>query len=318
MAKNNSFGLGRGLDVLLPSGSQTDGYRSSVQYINSAPAVQKTSDGQVCSIDITLVEPNPNQPRVTFDQTALEELCESIRSLGVVQPITVRLRAGGKYQIISGERRYRAALMAGLATIPAFVRDTDEITMLQMSIVENVQREDLDPIETAMSYQRLIDECSLTQEQMARIIGKSRVSVTNFLRLLRLPAKVQYDIKTGKLSVGHAKVLLGVEDPALQEKLSDKVARDGISVRELERQIKALSEAPLPSFGKEDGKKKETGSAAADLTDGWRSLLESFGEYYEGDISLRRSRKGAVMTIRFDNESDARQLASALKNGRKN
>lgn len=291
MAKNNSFGLGRGLDVLLPS-----------------------KEGGVQEVDINRVEPNPYQPRVTFDPQALNDLCTSIKSLGIVQPLTVRLRPSGKYQIISGERRYRAALMAGLTTVPAYVRSTDDTGMLEMAIVENVQREDLDPIETAMSYQRLLEECSLTQEQLADRIGKNRITVTNYIRLLRLPAKVQYDIKNRKLSVGHAKVLLSIQNSELQEKLSDKVIHEGISVRELESIIRELSASEKEPGGEVAGKKK-TPAKQQTLPENYCRLLETLGSCCDGNISLKRSNSGkGTLTIRFDDDAQVEKLIKCLKN----
>ena len=207
-------GLGKGLGALLGESSDLSAIRQPVGYINkeivteSSPA-KDTSD--ILRIPVDLIEPNPFQPRKSFDAEALEELAESIRTFGLIQPLTVRAKSNGKYQIISGERRYRAARLAGLEMVPAYIRDASDQGMLEMAIVENIQRENLDPIEVAMSYQRLIDECNLTQEKMAERVGKKRASVTNYLRLLKLPAKVQHDLKVGLVSVGHAKVLLGLE-----------------------------------------------------------------------------------------------------------
>ena len=215
-------GLGKGLGALLGDSDLTQ-IRKPVEYINKTVVTSDEHKGSadIMLIPVDMIEPNPFQPRTTFDTAALEELSESIRTLGLIQPITVRKKASDRYQIISGERRFRASRLAGLTEIPAYIRDTNDHGMLEMAIVENIQRENLDPIEVALSYQRLIEECSLTQEQMASRVGKKRASVTNFLRLLKLPAKVQHDLKVGLLSVGHAKVLLGIEDPEIQEKLCD-------------------------------------------------------------------------------------------------
>ena len=169
---------------------------------------------------------------MAFDSESLEELADSIRTFGLIQPISVRKQPDGRYQIISGERRFRACRLAGMDVIPAYIRATDNQGMLEMAIVENIQRQDLDPIEVAMSYQRLIDECNLTQEKMAQRVGKKRASIANYLRLLKLPAKVQHDLKSGLLSTGHAKVLLGIEDPHIQELLCDLTIKEGLSVRE--------------------------------------------------------------------------------------
>ena len=240
-------GLGKGLGALLGDDApDLRDLRKPVGYINkevvSDKEVQDTSD--VLRIPVDLMEPNPFQPRMNFDAEALQELAESIRTFGLIQPVTVRKR-GSKYQIISGERRYRACIIAGMDMIPAYIRDANDQGMLEMAIVENIQRENLDPIEVAMSYRRLMEECRLTQEQMADRVGKKRASVANQLRLLKLPAKVQHDLKVGLVSVGHAKVLLGVEDPKVQEMLCDLIVRKGLSVRELEEKVKALDK-PVP------------------------------------------------------------------------
>ena len=218
MANRETRGLGKGLSALLGEATGAEAFRKPVGYIHKHVAGAETpADGSdVLRIPVEMIAPNPFQPRQSFNQEGLEELAASIRALGLIQPITVRRIPGGRYQIISGERRYRACQMAGMTMVPAYVRDAGERGMLEMAIVENIQRQDLDPIESAMSYQRLIDECSLTQEQMTERVGKKRVSVTNYLRLLRLPVKAQHDLKVGLISVGHAKVLLGVENPAVQ------------------------------------------------------------------------------------------------------
>jgi ParB family chromosome partitioning protein len=251
-----------------------------------------------------MIEPNPFQPRMSFDTEALEELTASIRSLGLIQPITVRKTAGDKYQIISGERRFRACKAAGMDIIPAYIRSASDQSMLEMAIVENIQREDLDPIEVALGYRRLIEECSLTQEQMAARIGKKRASVTNYLRLLKLPAKVQHDLKVGLLSVGHAKVILGVDDPQLQEELCDMVVKGGLSVRQLEDKVRRLE--------------REEGSArrqeyAQELPDEYFRVLEHIGKYFEEDISLKRSAGGkGTMTIRFSSDAEVQRFLKAL------
>ena len=198
--------LGKGLSALLGEMSLNGPERKPVGYINKEIAGAKPVQdyGDVLRIPSNLIDPNPYQPRMAFDNESLEELAESIRTFGLIQPISVRKQPDGRYQIISGERRFRACRLAGMDVIPAYIRTTDNQGMLEMAIVENIQRQDLDPIEIAMSYQRLIDECNLTQERMAQRVGKKRASVANYLRLLKLPAKVQHDLKAGLLSTGHA------------------------------------------------------------------------------------------------------------------
>ena len=303
MASKNQFGLGKGLGALL-GGEDLSELRKPVGYINkevvSAGAKpQNTSD--VLRIPVNLIEPNPYQPRMSFDSEAMQELSESIRTFGLIQPITVR-RKGEKYQIISGERRYRASIMAGMDMIPAYIRDASEQGMLEMAIVENIQRENLDPIEVAMSYQRLMEECRLTQEQMADRVGKKRASVANQLRLLKLPAEVQHDLKVGLVSVGHAKVLLGVEDPATQEMLCDLIVKGGLSVRQLEDKIKALEKASTPGHDEPQ-----------ELPEMYYRLLENVGRYFGDNISLRRGHDGSgTLTIKFGSDDQMQSFLEAL------
>ena len=300
-------GLGKGLGALLGDDApDLRDLRKPVGYINkevvSDKEVQDTSD--VLRIPVDLMEPNPFQPRMNFDAEALQELAESIRTFGLIQPVTVRKR-GSKYQIISGERRYRACIIAGMDMIPAYIRDANDQGMLEMAIVENIQRENLDPIEVAMSYRRLMEECRLTQEQMADRVGKKRASVANQLRLLKLPAKVQHDLKVGLVSVGHAKVLLGVEDPKVQEMLCDLIVRKGLSVRELEEKVKALDK-PVP-------REKEP----QELPEMYYRLLENVGRIFGDNISLRRLSSGkGTITIKFDSDEQMQRLLDALEPNR--
>ena len=296
-------GLGKGLSALLGNESDIRELRKPVGYINKevvgTKEQQDTSD--ILRIPVGLIEPNPFQPRMSFDQESLQELADSIRTFGLIQPITVRKGGSGKYQIISGERRYRASILAGMDMVPAYIRDATDQGMLEMAIVENIQRENLDPIEVAMSYQRLIEECRLTQEQMADRVGKKRASVANQLRLLKLPAKVQHDLKVGLVSVGHAKVLLGVEDPKVQDQLCDLIIRNGLSVRQLEEKIKALSR------GEKAGKEPQ------ELPDLYYRLLENVGRYFGDNISLKRSDNGkGSLTIRFDSDAQMEKFLQAL------
>ena len=299
-------GLGKGLSALLGDPDLSN-IRKPVGYVNKEVVgndVQKQSSADILRIPIDLIEPNPYQPRMSFDQEALGELADSIRTLGLIQPITVRQLSSNKYQIISGERRFKACRLAGMDMIPAYIRDANDQGMLEMAIVENIQRENLDPIEVAMSYQRLIDECNLTQEQMAFRVGKNRASVTNFLRLLKLPAKIQHDLKVGMLSVGHAKVLLGVEDTTAQEALCDLVIKDDLSVRQLEDKVRKLLTT----------KKRDTESEAPALPDEYYRVLEIVGKYFENNISLKRSDSGkGSMTIHFNSDLEVQKFLKALE-----
>ncbi len=300
-------GLGKGLGALLGAEPDLSQIRKPVGYVNKEVAGADSQPQQVMAdilrIPVDMIEPNPFQPRMSFDQDALEELAESIRTLGLIQPITVRRKHDGRFQIISGERRFRASQIVGMDMIPAYIRDTNDQGMLEMAIVENIQREDLDPIEVAMSYQRLIEECHLTQEQMAVRVGKKRASVTNFLRLLKLPAKIQHDLKVGLLSVGHAKVLLGVDDIRLQEYLCDLVIKEDMSVRQLEDKIKKMSEP-----------KKTTEGTDQDLPEEYFKVLEIVGRYFENNISLKRNNGGkGSMTIHFNSDEEVRRFLKAIE-----
>ena len=300
-------GLGKGIGALLGMEADLNNIRKPVGYINkevvNVEQPQQSSAADILRIPVDLIEPNPFQPRMSFDQEALEELAESIKTLGLIQPITVRRKDDGRYQIISGERRFRACRLSGMDMIPAYIRDTNDQGMLEMAIVENIQRENLDPIEVAMSYQRLIDECRLTQEQMAVRVGKKRASVTNYLRLLKLPAKIQHDLKVGLLSVGHAKVLLGIEDAKLQEYLCDLVIKDDMSVRQLEEKIKKMSQ-----------QKAETSEEAQELPEEYFKVLEIVGKYFENNISLKRTSSGkGSMTIHFSSDEEVQKFLKALE-----
>ena len=305
MAKQQR-GLGKGIGALLGGENDFAPLRQPVGYVHKEVVGQRPSQdtADILRIPVNMIEPNPYQPRMNFDQEALDELADSIRTLGLIQPITVRRKEEGRYQIISGERRFRACRLAGMDMIPAYIRDTNDQGMLEMAIVENIQRENLDPIEVAMSYQRLIEECNLTQEQMAVRVGKKRASVTNYLRLLKLPAKLQHDLKVGLLSVGHAKVLLGIEDLKLQEYLCDLVIKEDLSVRQLEDKIKKLTEQKKAAEPQEE----------QDLPDEYFKVLEIVGKYFENSISIKRSGSGkGSMTIHFGSDEEVRKFLKALE-----
>lgn len=301
-------GLGKGLSALLGDNFEENApQRKPVGYVNKEIAGAKPVQnyGDVLRIPIDQIVPNPYQPRISFDDEALADLAESIRSFGLIQPITVRKEGSGHYQIISGERRFRACRLAGMDVVPAYIRTADDQGMLEMAIVENIQRQDLDPIEVAMSYQRLIDECKLTQEEMARRIGKKRASVANMLRLLKLPTKVQHDLKAGLVSTGHAKVILGVDDPRTQELLCDLVIKDDLSVRQLEEKVRRLlSEAGPGASGKNE----------RELPEDYYRLLERIGKFFDNSISLKRTSTGkGTMTIRFNSDEEVRKFLSVLE-----
>jgi ParB family chromosome partitioning protein len=219
-------GLGRGLGAILPVEEEV---------------IQKSH--VVEEIPVETIEPNPYQPRLDFGEAELEELTESIRQHGLIQPITLR-QVGSKYQIISGERRWRAAMRAGLLTVPAYVRSADNTQLLTFALVENVQRQDLNPIELALAYKRMIEECGLTQEEVARAVGRSRATVANTLRLLRLSPAIQKALKEGTLTEGHARPLLSIDNPEMQLALFHRIIEEGLSVREVEGLVNQLLQPP--------------------------------------------------------------------------
>ena len=294
-------GLGRGLGALISD-------VNSIQQSAGKPAAQPARPlVSTSEIEISRIEPNPYNPRTEFNQEALEELAASIKLLGLIQPITVRPVENGRYQIISGERRYRASQMAGLEKIPAYVRKTDDQGMLEMAIVENIQREDLDSIEVALSFQRLIEECNLTQEAMAERVGKKRATVTNYLRLLRLPAEIQFAIRAKKISMGHAKALLSLESDKEQLKFANQIIEQDLSVRQIEQKIQKLGE-------KKEKKVKEE-APAIELTEGHFRVIEIIGKYFNNNITAKRDNKGAgEITIRFNSDKEVEDFLQALEN----
>ena len=236
MAKIKKKELGKGLEALL---SNMDEERQiSVPHANAED--EEGKDQLLFHIPLEKIEPNPDQPRNQFSDTALQELAQSIRNHGIIQPITIRKLHKDKYQIISGERRYRAAQLAGLEVIPAYVRIANDMELLEMALVENIQREDLNPLEISISYQRLIDECAITHEELSSRIGKNRSTITNYIRLLKLPPEVQKGLKAEKLSMGHARALLGLEKIDEILYVYEKILRKGLSVRATEKLIRDL------------------------------------------------------------------------------
>ena len=289
--------LGKGLEALL--GNELGDLKQGVRYVSDTPygmeqvqtaekeAGNVETPGQMISeIPVSQIEPNPFQPRKEFDEEALSELASSIKTLGLIQPITVRRINPTKFQIISGERRYRACRMAGV-----------------MAIVENLQRENLDPIEIALSFRRLIEECRLTQEEMAERVGKKRASVTNYLRLLKLSASAQYALKTGKISVGHAKVLLGIEDEAMQDRLCEETIASDLSVRQLEQKVRKT--------GSEEKKKQKE---ITELPEPYMRVLERIGKFFDNRISLKRNDSGkGMMTIHFESDKEVEKFLKVLE-----
>lgn len=285
--------LGKGLSALISDAG------------NDIKDVRRSSSND--EINIKYIETNPFQPRTEFDEDALNELAQSIKKLGIIQPITVRKINDKEYQLISGERRFRASQMAGLDTIPVFIRTTDDQGMLEMALVENIQREDLDAIEIAISYQRLIDECALTQENMSDRVGKKRSTVTNYLRLLKLPAEIQLGIRKKLISMGHARALVNIDDANDKLYIFEQIITDGLSVRKVEEIVRKIKEEPS---GKPNSQlqpikeKKETD---------YKELENHLASFFNTKIGFKRGENGnGKIVISFKSDEDLERIIAIL------
>ncbi len=242
-------GLGRGLSALLDDSESVNPPRSEVNPVSETRQDNSQSNNSIGLINISEIETNPYQPRTEFDQVALNELSESIKVQGLIQPITVRKQGANKYQLISGERRLRASKLAGLIEIPAYVRSANDQQMLEMALIENIQRENLNAIEVALSFQRMLDECNLKQEQLGERVGKNRTTVTNYLRLLKLPPAIQISIRDQKISMGHARALINVEQEEKQLFIHQEIIDKGLSVRKVEELVRSINSVEVkPKF----------------------------------------------------------------------
>ncbi len=280
-------GLGRGLDAILQS-PETD--------ITSKDISGDYVAGAVAEIDINLIETNPFQPRTEFDDTALDELAQSIKEQGVIQPVTVSKLGYNRYQLISGERRLRASKRAGLTTIPVFIRIANDEQMLELALIENIHRENLNAIEVAISYQRLIDECNLTQEQLSEKVGKSRSAIANFLRLLKLPAEIQIALRDGHITMAHARALINVEDKETQLKLLQQIIEDELNVRQTEE---LANKAKNQDNGKEQ--RKQTNY----LPDHFKAQIKTLSQALNTKVKVKRNLKGqGSVVIDFKNEAE--------------
>ena len=274
MAVKRVGGLGRGVNALISSGDD--------MIVDGASSINE--------ISIAEIEANLDQPRKDFDEESLEELAESIRQVGVIQPISLKKLENGKYMIIAGERRFRASKMAGKTTIPAYVREVNDDLMMEMALVENIQREDLNAIEIALSCQNLMEKCNYTQEQLSERIGKKRATVTNYLRLLRLPADIQMALKDKKIDMGHARALVSVEDPVAQLNIFSQILAEGLSVRKVEELVRNL--------GVE--KKPKAKSSQLDLKEEYSELKSRLSDLFSSKVDLSCDAKGkGKITISF-------------------
>ena len=285
MPDKNTRALGRGLDKILGS-PETD--------ITSKDISGDFVAGAIAEIEINQIETNPFQPRTEFDETALRELAQSIKEQGVIQPVTVRKLGYNKYQLISGERRLRASKMAGLSKIPAFIRVANDEQMLELALIENIHRENLNAIEVAISYQRLIDECSLTQEEVSEKVGKSRSAVANFLRLLKLPPEVQLAIRDGHISMGHARALININDKEEQLKLLQQIIMEEMTVRQTE-------EMADKAKGKADKERKQTNF----IPEHFKSKIKTLSQTLNTKVKVKRDIKGhGSVVIDFKDEAE--------------
>lgn len=286
MATTKKPALGRGLGAL----------------ISDAKEIQENSGVlNFKEVAIGKIETNPYQPRTNFDEKAIDELASSIKKLGIIQPITLRKSQGDKYQIISGERRYRASLAVGLAFVPAYLREAGDEEMLEMALVENIQRENLNPIEVALSYQRLLEEFTLTQDKVSQRVGKSRSAVTNTLRLLKLPAAVQLLLQNGAIQTGHARALLGIEDDQEREMLAEQIVKYDFSVRKVEELVKELNAGE-----KTDAQKGTLGSRTPVE---YKELKTALSEVLKTKVSVACSPKGTgKITINFGSDDELERI----------
>ncbi|MBQ8225901.1 MAG: ParB/RepB/Spo0J family partition protein [Bacteroidaceae bacterium] len=291
MAAQKKFpALGRGLDALISTEDVHTGGSSSIN-----------------EISIEKIKANPNQPRREFDAEALSELADSIREIGIIQPITLRKMDDGTYQIIAGERRWRASQMAGLKTIPAYIRTADDENVMQMALVENIQREDLNAIEIALAYQNLIEKYDLTQDQLSEKVGKKRATIANYLRLLKLPAQVQVALQNRQVDQGHARALLGLSQPSMQVKLFGEIQENGYSVRQVEEMVKAINSGDVVK----SGRKQLGGKSASRLPEEYNVLRERLSDFFRSKVQMTCTAGGkGKISIPFNSEEDLERIVA--------
>ncbi len=297
--KYASSALGRGLDDL--------GNGRGLDALIDTSEVNTQGSSNLSEIEIAQIEPNPNQPRREFDAEALQELATSIRELGIIQPITIRKVEGGKYQIIAGERRWRASQMSGLTKIPAYVVTVEDQSAMEMALVENIQREDLNAIEIALAYQHLAESTGMTQAKISERVGKSRAAVTNYMRLLKLPAQVQMALKNHEIEMGHARALLSIDSPSQQIKLFKEVQQEQYSVRKVEEIIQQLKS------GEDVKTAKGRIVSKSQLPEEFNVLKERLAQFFHAKVQMTCSPKGkGKISIHFDNEEQLELIMNAL------
>ena len=286
MAKKQ-FTLGRGLDALI-----------------STEAVRTSGSSSIGEIALSQIEPNPNQPRREFSEESLRELADSIIEIGIVQPITLRQIDEERYQIIAGERRFRASQLAGKETIPAYIITADDESTMEMALVENIQREDLNALEIALAYQKLIEQNNFSQEQLSKRVGKGRATIANFLRLLKLPAPVQMALKEKQIDMGHARALLSLDDPKQQIKLFNEIQKNGYSVRQVEDIVRQMKEEGYDAAKKKENKQQENVAV-------FSQLKKQLTHFFQTPVQLTCSPKGnGKISIKFKNEEELERIIS--------
>ena len=287
MAVHKKFTLGRGLDALI-----------------AMDEVKTEGSSSINEIELSKISVNPSQPRREFDQTALEELAESIKEIGIIQPITLRKISEDSYQIIAGERRYRATQLAGLPTITAYIRTADDENVMEMALIENIQREDLNSLEIALAYQHLIEQYNLTQERLSERVGKKRTTIANYLRLLKLPAQIQVALQNKTIDMGHARALITLNDPKLQVKVYEEILQHSYSVRKVEEIVKALNEGETIKSGK-----KTLATKGNKLPEEFNILKKHLSGFFNAKVQLSCTAKGkGKISIPFNNEEDLERI----------
>ncbi len=288
--KNKKGALGRGLEAILQS-PDTD--------ITSKDISGNYVVGATADIEVEKIETNPFQPRADFDEEALEYLADSIKEQGIIQPITVRKLGYDKYQIIAGERRLKAAKIVGLKEVPCFIRVANDEQMLELALIENTHREDLNAIEISISYQRLIEECNLTQEELSKRVGKKRTTITNYLRLLKLPAELQLAIRENKISMSQARNFVNIEDPEEQVRLLKQITDDGMTVREVEKEVKKINKG---------------GTRRNVLPEKYREMSRSLSEDFSTKVEIKRNNRGiGSIVFKFTSEGEMERILQQIK-----
>ncbi|MDE6330658.1 MAG: ParB/RepB/Spo0J family partition protein [Muribaculaceae bacterium] len=287
MTPNKRNALGRGLDSLI-----------------SMTEIRTDGSSAINEIEIDMIDPNPGQPRTTFSEELLGELAMSIRELGIIQPLSLRLNSDGRYQIIAGERRWRAAAMAGLTSVPAYVRTASDSEVTEMALIENIQREDLNAIEVALAFKKLIDTYHLTQERLSERLGKKRATVANHLRLLKLPAEIQIGLRDRKLDMGHARALLSVDNPKQQLRLYNLILKEGLSVRRVEEMAREINSGATPPPRK---------APASSLGD-YGFFANELSNYFPTPVKFQRKEDGrGSITLKFESDDELQKLVALFE-----